>query len=388
MARIDELAGRKWRAGAAGAPHADPQFRAPSWRSVDLDEMVPRWRDLARGAAHPNPFFAPWFLLPSLEQFDRDGHVRLAMLEDNGRVVGLLPFSRRSDYHGRRLPHLAIWCHANCFCGEPLILPDFEDAFWRAFLAWCDRHYRTSLFLHLSDIPADGASVSALGEICRSTGRSSSTVHSQQRAMLLHGPSPEEHMRQCLVKKRRKELARKRRRLEETGDLVFRRECDDRRLESWIEDFLALEKQGWKGREGSALANDFRTESLFRQALHDAARQGRLERLAFYLDARPIAMLCNFVTPPGSFSFKTAYDESLAKLSPGVLLQVENLAVLERDDVAWSDSCAQPGHPMIDHFWRERRDIAKINVAIGGAVRRTLGAGLMSLERARMDKRA
>ena len=34
------------------------------------------------------------------------------------------------------------------------------------------------------------------------------------------------------------------------------------------------------------------------------------------------------------------------------------------------DSCAAMDHPMIGHFWRERRTIAGHNIAVGGAARR------------------
>ena len=82
-------------------------------------------------------------------------------------------------------------------------------------------------------------------------------------------------------------------------------------------------------------------------------------------------MLANFITPPGAFSFKTAFDERFARFSPGVLLQRENLALLEREGVDWCDSCASADHPMIDHFWRERRAIGRVNVGIGSGLRRT-----------------
>ena len=117
------------------------------------------------------------------------------------------------------------------------------------------------------------------------------------------------------------------------------------------------------------------TEALFRQSLEGAAAHGRLERLSLTLDGRPIAMLANFITAPGAFSYKTAYDEAYARFSPGVLLQCENLLMLDRADIAWTDSCAAQGHPMIDHIWRERRTIGRLSIAIGGAARRAKGGG-------------
>lgn len=75
---------------------------------------------------------------------------------------------------------------------------------------------------------------------------------------------------------------------------------------------------------------------------------------ALDLDERPLALLINFFAPPG-FSFKTAFDEDYARFSPGVLLQQANLDLLDDPAIAWVDSCAAPGHPMIDSVWRERR---------------------------------
>jgi hypothetical protein len=97
-----------------------------------------------------------------------------------------------------------------------------------------------------------------------------------------------------------------------------------------------------------------------------------VECLSLLFDGRDIAMLASFVTPPGAYSFKTTFDEDFGRFSPGVLLQCENLAMLARPEVAWTDSCAVQDHAMIDHIWRERRPIARHSIAIGGAARRKL----------------
>jgi hypothetical protein len=148
----------------------------------------------------------------------------------------------------------------------------------------------------------------------------------------------------------------------------------------WIEQFLELEHSGWKGMAGSAMICAAETEALFRTALEHAASSGKLERLTLRIDSQPIAMLANFITPPGSFSYKTAFAESYARFSPGVLLQRENLALLDRNDIGWCDSCAAPDHPMIDSLWTERRAIGRISVAIGGRGRRSIFNLLNAIE--------
>jgi len=114
--------------------------------------------------------------------------------------------------------------------------------------------------------------------------------------------------------------------------------------------------------------------------LGKAAQLGRLDRLSLELDGVPIAMLATLLAGETAFSFKTAFDETYARFSPGVLLQLENLSLLNDPAVAWCDSCAAADHPMIDSLWRERRAIGRFSIAIGGRARRAVFDRLLALE--------
>jgi hypothetical protein len=88
--------------------------------------------------------------------------------------------------------------------------------------------------------------------------------------------------------------------------------------------------------------------------------------LAMRLDGRPIAHKCNFLSGPGSFAFKIAFDEEYARHSPGVLLELENIRRLHaQSKVRWMDSCADPSHPMLDRLWPDRRTIQDVVVGAG-----------------------
>lgn len=363
---------------------AAPQIRL--FRTAEFADpaQCARWDALSASAVEPNPFFESWFLLPSLRAFDAAGKVQLLCMEADGDLIALLPVTRAPRYYGHPLPHLHNWVHANCFLGTPLVARGRETAFWQALLTWCDRNAGAALFLHLSHMPADGPLHDALVQVLAGTRRPAATVMREERAVLASTLSPDDYLEQSLTGKKRKELRRQHRRLGEEGVLSVERADDSAHdpagIDGWIDEFLALEQRGWKGQAGSALASDPRTSDIFRAALTGAAAHGRLDRLAIRLDGRPLAMLASFVTPPAAFSFKTAFDEDYARFSPGVLLQRENLELLTRDDIAYCDSCAAADHPMIDHFWRERRTIARHNIGIGGAFRRRLFAMLAARE--------
>jgi hypothetical protein len=143
---------------------------------------------------------------------------------------------------------------------------------------------------------------------------------------------------------------------------------------------MQLEAAGWKGVEGAAFANTAQSTKFFEAIMHGAYDAGVLDFQRIDLDGRAIAMLINFIRPPGSFSFKIAYDETLARFSPGVLIELENLTrVLADPNLSWMDSCAAADHPMINSLWRERRKIVQVTVPLKGFRRRTfylIGRGL------------
>lgn len=363
-ARPAPIAGQGFARAGEGALACVP------WRA--LESEIAAWDRLALDAVEPNPFLESWYLLPSLRHLpDTDG-VRILRFEEGGRLAGLLPVVRAARYYRWPVPQLSSWLHANCFCGAPLVARGAEEGFWQAVLRWADAHAGAALFLHLRGIPLGGPVHAALERVLARQQRHAAVVHCEERAMLASHLPPEAYLEASLSGRKRKELRRQARRLGEEGELAFVRQLDAGDLASWCDRFLALEAAGWKGRAGSALACHAATASMFRESLEGAARRGRLERLTLTLDGRPIAMLATFLTPPGAFSYKTAFDEDYARFSPGVLLQQENLGVLLRGDIAWSDSCAAADHPMIDHFWRERRRIGRLSIAIGGPLRRAV----------------
>ncbi len=362
------------------APPRALASRVTSWTALDAPDGRAAWDALAQRAAEPNPFHESWYLLAALRAFDPRGTVKLFQFEVAGALAGLLPVHTPPRYYGWPVPNLASWVHPNCFLGVPLVARGLESEFWRALLRWADTHAGRGLFLHLAQLPLTGPLYDALQQVLREERRPAALVQREERAMLASDQSPEAYFEASLSGKKRKELRRQFTRLSELGEIRFTRSGDAGDLADWIEHFLALEHSGWKGTNGSALSSHQTTAQLFREALAGAAAHGRLERLTLILGNQPIAMLANFITAPGAFSYKTAFDERYARYSPGVLVQRENLAILGADGIDWCDSCAAADHPMIDHIWRERRAIGRLSIAIGGKLRRAAFTALVKAE--------
>jgi CelD/BcsL family acetyltransferase involved in cellulose biosynthesis len=331
-----------------------------------------QWEALARAASEPNAFAEHWFAAASLEHMEPGRDVRLLEVWEGTILIGLLPLCI-SDAYGRiTVGHAENWLHVHSFLGTPLVRRSREEAFWRAAIETLDREPWAKSFLHLVKLVEDGPVLRGLQSAAQSLGRRCDIVYRFERALLESRLSPDAYYESTVRKKKRKELKRLSNRLAEAGEVVTRSLTSAEELRDWCDQFLSLEAAGWKGRGGSALTCNSRVEAFFRQAVEGAFQAGKLDFLRLDLDGRPIAMLVNFLSPPGSFSFKIAFDEEHARFSPGVLIQIENYRILSRGNIGWMDSCAVEDHPMINSLWAERRRLVRVTVPLKGLRRRMI----------------
>jgi CelD/BcsL family acetyltransferase involved in cellulose biosynthesis len=335
------------------------------------------WDDLAAHASEPNPFYERWFLQPSITHLTPDADTRMIAVWSGRVLVGLLPVTVAAKYGRAPIRHIENWAHYHCFYGAPLVRQGFEVTFWEVALELLDAAYWAPGFLHLVGIDPQTPVMHALNAV-----RRADIVHRSERAMLASTLAPSAYYEAHVRKKKRKEIGRLRTRLDELGSVAFEALAHDADVAPWIADFLRLEASGWKGREGSALGTTPATTAFFREAVSGAHRAGRLELVRLTLDGQPIAMLVNFITAPGGYAFKIAFDEDYARFSPGVLIKIENLKLLDRKDIEWMDSCASEDHPMINSLWAERRQIVRVTVPLAGALRQATFVTARALETA------
>jgi len=337
-----------------------------------IDRLAGDWIALAGRAAEPNAYAEHWFVAAALRTVTPGRDLRLVEVRRGAVLIGLIIVEVATGY--ARLPVRIVrnWCHDQAFLGTPLVAAGEERAFWTATVAALDAAPWAPGLLHLRRL-AEG------GPVHRGLA-GAAVVHRRQRAFLSSELGPQAYYEQAVRAKKRKELRRQRNRLAELGRLEARLLDDRDQLGEWCDAFLALEQAGWKGRVGTALAAAPAAEAFFREALAGAWDSGRLQFRRLDLDGRPIAMLVNFLSAPGSFSFKTAFDEDYAQYSPGVLIQLDNLAILDDPAIAWMDSCAAQDHPMIDGLWTERRSIVRATVRLKGARRSAIWAVCRALE--------
>lgn len=352
---------------------------------ASLKQHVLAWEDLVATAIEPNVFYEPWMLLPALERYGAGADVCIALIYGphptrrlgDPVLYGLIPLERKRVLKGSSVSSLCLWQHKYCFLCTPLIRLNFEEICLSTLFDWLAHNPLNAEFIEFGCIRGDGPFYQHLIAHLYHHPAHSVVKDSYLRALLIPGCDPETYLNNSLSGKHRKEVRRQGNRLSEIGALEYVSLQPDEPIIPWIDMFLQLEASGWKGKEASAFISTDLDEAYFRTITQEAHRRKQLMLLALNLNAKPIAMKCNFIAGNGSFAFKIAYDECYKAYSPGVQLEMENIRQFHRSpDITWMDSCAAPDHFMINRLWTARRTIKNIRIGCSGAMGNFLLAAL------------
>src|SRR5215213_979182 len=338
------------------------------WRQLgELAPLAEEWRALAARTLEPNVFYEPSFALAAAPVFGRDVGAGLVWSrEATPRLLGFFPARIERHRWGVVLPALVGWTHAYAPLGTPLIDREAADGVIAAWLDHLATDSQLPKLLLLPYLPRGAVARAITAAVTRRRGWITSYAH-HRRALLEPGNDRSGYLERSIASKKRKELKRQKRRLRDASDVLRISTGDSAELVVALEDFFALEAAGWKGRAGTAAYTDPQTREFFTSAISALAAEGkaRIDRLV--VGPKPIAAIITLRSGATAWCWKTSYDETFSRASPGVQLLLEvTQTLLDDDDITRSDSCATPDHPMIDHIWRERLTLSDQIISVGG----------------------
>jgi len=342
---------------------------------AELAEHRAALEDLAAGVLESNVFYEAMLAEPAVRTFGPGRQLELALVyrSDPGspqrspRLFGFFPFERTARYRGLPVAVLRSFKHLHCFLCTPLVRREGASETFAAAVDWLITQSGATL-VELRSIGAEGPVHQLLLQELQARQRPFWLRNWSTRALFEPGLDAETYLHGAVSGLALKEVRRKEKRLRERGRLVWRELEPGEDVRPWLDEFLELEARGWKGRAHSALACSEAEREFFVSAATAAHARGRLMFLGLFLDERPLALKCNFMTAAGGFAFKIAFDEEYAAFSPGFLLEIEHVRRLHgRPGVGWMDSCADAQHAMINRLWPGRRTMATIVFGTGRA---------------------
>ncbi len=335
-----------------------PRLRARTISVVDLSPWdLAQWRHLARRSCHQTPFLLPEFLLPAWKYLVPHQRHELALVEDvdTGRWLAAGCFRRGHTDRPFPVPH-AVATHTDYTFLTGLLLdaecaPSVLDLFLQHLT-------QSSWFDHGVAFPGLRLDSRLAGELQAASTRLGFEWRTHRERLvpvifpdLVSDAYFDEHW----SKSRRKTLRRCRSRLEELGPVQLRlaRHPDD--VSDALEQFLRLERDSWKGEEGTACLSHPRHAAWIREAVMGLALHGNVVISSLMAGKRVAAVAINLVSGTNLFAFKIGWDGALAEASPGVLHEVElaREATGRLREFTLLDSCATEAS-YIAPLWPER----------------------------------
>jgi CelD/BcsL family acetyltransferase involved in cellulose biosynthesis len=329
-----------------------------------LADIAGPWRRLAQHAAEPNVFYTPDFALGAAPALGRDVEAVLVWSAE-GQLLGLLPFRRSSRRYGMKLPLLVGWTHPFAPLGTPLVDRDATAEVAAAFFGHIGGDAALPKLLLLPLLPDAGTVARALRTASEKRGGAQAEFGAHRRAALDLAAGRPRDLDEVIGAKRMREARRLRRRLGEAGRVEFAVACSASDVAQALQRFLALESQGWKGAAGTALVQSAAHRGFAEIALDALARRGEATIAELRLDERVVASTIMLRSGDRAWSWKIAYDEGMARFSPGLQAMTEVTAALVADEtIKFADSCAVPDHPLMDHLWHDRLAMADVMIAL------------------------
>lgn len=318
---------------------------------TELECIVPAWEALARAALEPNPFYEHWMLMPAIEAFAAGRDVSVALVWSGDALAGLFPFERVSRYKGLPASALVSWQHSHTLLCTPLVRAGLERECLHALLDSLDQ-----AMVEFRYIPVAEPFHRALGAVLAERALESIVNHAYERGLLRKN-------RATISGRLRRQVAKVERSLPGLRHRILEAHDD---IGAWIDDFLRIEADGWKGRKGSAMASTPANERYFREIIRTAFRRHQIMGCGLDVGGRAIARRFTFTSEAGSYAFKTTYDESYAEYSPGVLLELDNVRQLDAHPrLEWQDSFTEGNVLAVERMWPDRRGMQTLAAGVG-----------------------
>ena len=338
----------------------------PAQSGYDLqDEMD----FLSRRAMEPNIFFAARFLAPAMPRLD-DRQIRMAIIRDDGpsrsRLRLLMPFSVEKPGFSVGPSIVRVWANTFGPLGTPLVDAEGAAETIDNLLEGMGRK-EAGLpgVLVFPELRLNGPFAQMLRAIAIGRNLPIVITDNQKRPMLESYLDGDAYLQQTVSASHLREMRRQWKKLSEMGELSYNVARQPEEIRLRMEEFLALEASGWKGKKRTAMVMDRLHSAFAREAITNLAETDAVRIHTIDLDGRAIASLIVFIMAGEAYTWKTAYDETLSAYSPGKLLTARLTEwQLEDANILRTDSCAVADHPIMSRMWQEREDMGTVTVGL------------------------
>lgn len=234
------------------------------------------------------------------------------------------------------------------FLSDPVVDPDCADATVAAFFDAIERERSLPKVLRLRYLDGSSETYPAITRALADRGAQTLILSERERPYVT---------KQFGVKRSgstRKKLRQDWNRLSALGLADIVNDRDHAHVRDAFETYLAMEAASWKGERGTALLCDPKDAAFARRLISDLADGGNASVALLRLDGRAIAAQVLLYCGTTAYTWKTAFEPSFGKFSPGALV-VDKISerLFAESGIEAIESCSPEGGFM-NQIWEGR----------------------------------
>jgi hypothetical protein len=349
----------------------------------DIDASdVAKWHDLADNALEPNLCLEPDTLLSIVSHNLAGPELRLVVSERDDRFEACVGVQQRQwrTRASRRVVTSRPDAHPTPLLprlGVPLVREGGGAEAVGALLSTITSldQPRGAHVLDLERVWKDGPVAALVREACANLELPLHTLE-EWDLPILQRREQDGYRTSSWSRHQRRKIKRRRRQLADVFDAPV--QCVDRSDDPRaVDDLMALEQAGWKGKAGTAIRNDVDRAGFLRAVCERFRSRSKLHLLSLEADGVNVAMKCCMSVGPTFFIMRSAYDERYRRFGPGVLLAVATAEYFDSSTAAlWMDPCCSPTNVLYPRLLPDRKRMCRMMIAGDRLGSRVLLAGL------------
>lgn len=279
---------------------------------VEIDDWAPvlerEWEDLAV-ALSASPFLYPGWIKAWRSSWGR-GRPVLLTARRGGELVGILPLERRSG--GLHSPTNWHTPEFGALTTDDEVAKEIARALFTQRVRACSLGFVDET-VAITDEWAGAARFAGWRPLARVV----------QSSPFIDTGTGWGAYETSLAKKLRTELRRRRRRLEEEGELSVRLFTGDDDLAGLLEEGFRIEGAAWKGSKGTAINSDDAAKGFYTSISRWAWERGWLQLAFLRLGDENLTFDLCLETGNVHYLIKTGYEPDRRKYAPGMLMRYE-----------------------------------------------------------------
>lgn len=284
--------------------------------TIPLSEIARESWDGAR--AHPRTPMRQYIWARAYEETLARGDVRAMFVGPQAEPLAIAPFAEPASGPRRQVLLGAedLWESIEVAAPDEGALKQLAEQ-----IAHC------GIPLRFGHHPTDTRFLELLRYACR--GKAHVIVSEQPMKAMPHieldasWVEPESHFNS----RRRSDFRRMARRAEQLGKITYEIiSPHPETLDDLLDEAFAVEESSWKGRSGTAISQDHRTEAFYRAYAKRAMEDGILRLCFMRIDGKAAAMQFAVECENRFWLIKVGYDDAFKRVSPGNLLMRETIS--------------------------------------------------------------